>query len=193
MFDYLKENRWFLGLCIAGIVMAMFGFGSLAKAQSVSSCHSRTAMGEAVLVCPDGLYQMLNLSAARVLVKVDTGAVDLRSCRPEIVNGAEVARCGQGLYEWQRRDGLLSLKPILVVTSDEAQRLIYQDNAQRHSSDYGYVPSECGVIIERNTQRCVDARWRRDRVVRCYGPYSRRAVYEAETCMRWAEQRRFSY
>jgi len=189
---FLKKNWPFLALCFAAIVAGVVGFGSIAKAQTVPSCRDREAMGEMVLACPDGLYQMLTLSTGRIIVKIDTGGVDPRSCRPETVDGVVVARCGEDRYEWQRRNGLLSLRLIPQVGTEEAQRLIYLDSAQRRLSDYGYVPVECGVMIERNTQRCDDARWRQRNVVHCYGPYTGTPVYQAETCIRWREQRRFA-
>ncbi|MES2931157.1 MAG: hypothetical protein V4682_00475 [Patescibacteria group bacterium] len=191
MVAYVKEKLPFLLLCLVGIVVGLTSFPSLSKAQEAPSCRDREAMGEMVLACPDGLYQMLNLSSGRIIVKIDTGGVDPRSCSPEVSHGAIVARCGEHRYEWQRVNGLLSLRLIPEVSREEAQRLIYLDSARQRSAVYGYVPPECGVMIERNTQRCDDARWRRRNVVHCYGPYTGTPVYEAETCISWREQRRF--
>lgn len=194
MFDYLKENRWFLGLCLAGIVIAVLGFSSLAKAQTPTACYSRTVMDVPIQVCPgDGLYEVHNLSTGTIRVRIDTGTVDLRTCNPELTNDVVKTRCSTGLYEWERQGVLLRLRLIPEVSIEEAQRLIYLERQRFWSSDYGYVPPECGVLIERNTQRCVDARWRRNRVARCFGPYSGRPVYEAETCLRWEQQRRDYY
>ncbi len=174
-------------------MLALCAFGSSAQAQAPDSgCEERT-VGETVLACPDGLYEMLNLRDGRILAKIEVHTTDLRSCRGSTILGVFAIRCSDGLFEWRRVNGRRVLQRIPVTSSPETERQIYLDRRRDLQFGYGYVPPECGVIGERNTQRCVDARWRRDRVARCYGPYSGRPVYEAETCLRWEQQRRGYY
>lgn len=181
--------KWVLGV----IALALCAFGSSAQAQVPDpACNERT-VGETVLACPDGLYEMLSLSDGRILAKIEVHTTDLRSCRGSTILGVFAIRCSDGLFEWRRVNGRRVLQRIPLTTSPETERQIYLDRTRELQSGYGYVPPECAVFIERNTQRCGDARWRRDNVTHCYGSFSGRPVREAEVCLRWREQRRNGY
>jgi len=175
-------------LAITAAVLAC-AFGTEASAQEsaagmVASCNDRSVAGETVTVCPSGLYESVRIGRREVLVRIDTGNVDLRTCRGETLAGMRVIECGTDLYQWVRDGNRLSFVPLPILSGPEAD----QASIREQYLDGGYR----SMCYERfGGLTCLEPwneRNMRENCMNRYGISSRGPLYYQPACYTWRDR-----